>query len=84
MPWVKQNECIGCGICVKACPAGAISLENNKAVIDQNKCIHCGKCLSVCPQKAIRPNSENKNLRGHRLGGPRRGFGRGFGFGRRR
>ena len=80
MPFVKQNECIGCGACVKVCPVGAISMKNGKAVIDQEKCIKCGKCLNVCPQEAIQPNSENPNLKKHKFGGP----GKGFGFGKRK
>ncbi len=88
MPWIDQNKCIGCGACLGVCPVkGAIKLENGKASIDQAKCIKCGKCFSVCPQQAIRPNSENPLLRGHRFGGPGfgpgRGLGRGLGRGRR-
>lgn len=48
-----QNGCIGCGICVKNCPHGAISIENNLAVVDQSKCVGCRSCLEVCPTKAI-------------------------------
>ena len=58
MPWVDNNKCIGCGICVKECPIQAISLENRKAVINMKKCIRCKKCHEICPQKAIRHDKE--------------------------
>ena len=45
--------CIGCHICEKNCPEGAIVVENNVASIDQDKCIHCDTCVSKCPKKAI-------------------------------
>lgn len=86
MPWINQNKCTGCGACVNICPVGAISIKNDKAIIDQSKCIKCGKCLDVCSQEAIRSNSENTNLRKHQFGSPGlgNGKGRGFGFGKRR
>jgi Na+-translocating ferredoxin:NAD+ oxidoreductase subunit B len=45
--------CIACGKCIKICPEGAISLKDNRAIIDYEKCINCGKCIEVCPTKAI-------------------------------
>lgn len=45
--------CIGCGICEKNCPSGAIKVENFNATIDQSKCTGCGICVEKCPKKVI-------------------------------
>jgi len=59
MPWVNQDMCVGCGICVDECPVEAIAQDqSSKANINDNKCIRCGKCHDVCPQDAVRHDSE--------------------------
>jgi len=52
-PKVKQKKCIGCGACTDHCSQNAISLTDEKAVIDPEKCIGCGECILICPQMAI-------------------------------
>ncbi len=50
--------CIGCSLCMRQCPHGAIKMENNLAVVDSNICKEqCleALCLGKCPTKAIRP-----------------------------
>ena len=39
---------------MKNCPADAIRIENNHAVIDEEKCIACGMCAVKCPRGAVR------------------------------
>ena len=58
MPWIDENRCVGCAICVEGCPVKAISMENGKAKINMDKCIRCGKCHDICSQNAVRHDSE--------------------------
>jgi electron transfer flavoprotein alpha subunit len=44
---------VGCGVCIRVCPAKAIELKDKKAVIDLSKCTLCSACVSACKFNAI-------------------------------
>jgi Pyruvate/2-oxoacid:ferredoxin oxidoreductase delta subunit/predicted transcriptional regulator len=48
-----EDLCIGCGNCVEICPAAAVNLLENVAVVDVDWCIGCGVCVPKCPSNAI-------------------------------
>ncbi len=75
MPWIKQDKCIQCGLCVPSCPVDAIYVKDGKYYIDDKKCTHCGKCEEACPVEAIRPNFEHPDRK--RCSGCNCGSGRG-------
>jgi ferredoxin len=47
-----SNACIKCKKCEKACPLGAIKVDDI-AVIDYSICEGCGTCIDVCPVGCI-------------------------------
>ncbi|MDL2287172.1 indolepyruvate ferredoxin oxidoreductase subunit alpha [Eubacteriales bacterium OttesenSCG-928-G02] len=51
-PYTVNDKCIGCKACLQAgCPA--LSMKNNKAVIDKTQCVGCGVCKNACRFEAI-------------------------------
>jgi heterodisulfide reductase subunit A len=50
---VITDACDGCGICVKECPYGALSMENGRPVLEPLSCNACGICAAICPQEAV-------------------------------
>jgi NAD-dependent dihydropyrimidine dehydrogenase PreA subunit len=53
MVFVDEDRCTGCGLCMEACPTGAISVTDGVARIEQALCRECEVCLSTCPTGAI-------------------------------
>ncbi len=50
----EKEECTACGLCVNICPGKAITLVDDKPVIDRTKCFKDLKCVRVCPQNALK------------------------------
>jgi ferredoxin len=56
IPKIDKNECTACEECVDNCPAEAISMVDDVAVINPEECTECGDCIEVCPAEAISEN----------------------------
>ena len=52
-PDVNPANCTRCGVCLKNCPAGAITEKKGGLVFNRHKCILCLCCLEFCPHNAI-------------------------------
>ena len=51
---INPDKCVGCSLCSKRCPVGAISGEIKKTyAVDHEKCIKCGRCLDACRFGAV-------------------------------
>ena len=52
--YVNQEDCEGCGTCLRICHSKAITYnKNGLAQIDQARCLTCGYCAQGCPVRAI-------------------------------
>ena len=51
---IDSGKCVGCTVCAKKCPAGAIAGDLKKPhVIDASKCVRCGECVKACRFGAV-------------------------------
>src|SRR5688572_11290494 len=54
-PHVDLSRCMGCGLCVEACPEeGVLELLHGQAVVAHGaRCVGHGRCAEACPVGAI-------------------------------
>lgn len=51
-PFYSKESCTSCGLCVKKCPVGNLSLENGHPVWGK-RCTQCMACIHNCPTRSI-------------------------------
>jgi Na+-translocating ferredoxin:NAD+ oxidoreductase subunit B len=48
--WIDENWCIGCTLCIKACPVDAIvGTHKRMHTVIESACTGCELCIPVCP-----------------------------------
>jgi electron transport complex protein RnfB len=52
--WIDENECIGCTLCIQACPVDAImGAAKQMHTVIADECTGCELCLPPCPVECI-------------------------------
>ena len=63
--WIDEAWCIGCTLCIKACPTDAIvGTHKRMHTISEPWCTGCELCLPVCPVDCIHTDSASGTATG--------------------
>ena len=63
--WIDEAWCIGCTLCIAACPTDAIIGSNKQMhTIIEDACTGCELCLPVCPVDCIHLDNVSDNHTG--------------------
>ncbi|HEU0031827.1 MAG TPA: FHA domain-containing protein [Kofleriaceae bacterium] len=58
---INDSKCVGCNMCVQACPASVLELVDHKSrVVNFDSCIQCKKCEKACAFDALRMHDADK------------------------
>ncbi|HWO26126.1 MAG TPA: FHA domain-containing protein [Kofleriaceae bacterium] len=58
---INDSKCVGCSMCVQACPASVLELVDHKSrVVNFDSCIQCKKCENACAFDALRMHDADK------------------------
>ncbi len=52
--WIARSQCVGCALCIDACPFDAIAgLAQKTHCVLPDLCTECALCLPACPVDCI-------------------------------
>jgi len=52
--WIDEKECIGCTLCLQACPVDAIlGAAKSMHTVIESECTGCELCIAPCPVECI-------------------------------
>ena len=57
-----SERCNGCEICLERCQMDAITMVDDKSIIDLDRCIGCGNCVATCETEAMELLKREKEI----------------------